>query len=470
MSFIDQARAALDAATEARDAKAAELDAFADTLDTETRAATPDEDTLVTVALAELSARQADVDAADARVADLETVEASRAAARPAIRRVKQVSSDIDVRTAPTGEVRDAARKVIDEANHLIDPERQAGLDRLARRSTSNFDADKFARHLVASERDQYRSAFAKWVQGSQHLITDEERRAVDEVRAMSSTTTAGGFGVPVLIDPTILITDGQGLTGILDYCRIETITTDAWKGVSAGHTAWSFDAEGATVSDDASTFAQPVVTTQMARGYIPASIEISQDYPSFGAEIGRLLADGYQDLMAEMLMTGTGTNQPWGLFATTTTTVDVTTDNTFGAPDLDKVWAAVPEKFRARSTWVMNVDVENDVRAFDTSGGSRFTVNQTAEGISTLNGKAVVLSDHAPEWSGTDAAKILAVGDLSNFLVAQRVGMTIEEPFLVVDVTNNRPTGERGLFAHARWGSDLVVQNAVRVLKNITT
>ena len=380
---------------------------------------------------------------------------------------------DVDAVTAPIHEIRDAAKRLIDGASHLT-PEQQQAISRNAIGRTGDRDGDKIARQLVASEAPDYHEAFMKGVTGRSAEWSDAERRAVAQFRnAMSTTDTSGGFGVPTLIDPTVLITDGQGLTGILNYCRIETITNDAWRGVSAAHTAWSFDAEAAEVSDDSSTFAQPAVTAHEARGFIPYSIPIGQDYPGFAGEMARLLADGYMDLLAENLMTGAGdgSNAPWGIFTTTTTTVDVTTDNTFGAPDLDAVWKAVPEKFRARSVWVMNVDVENDIRGFGSgTATSRFTVDQTREGISLLNGKPVILSDHAPEWSGTDAAKILAVGDPSNFLVAQRAGMTVEYVPHLFGTTAARPTGQRGLFAHARVGSDIVVQNAWRLLKNQTT
>lgn len=378
---------------------------------------------------------------------------------------------EVDARTAPLSEIRDAAKRLIDSATHLTPDQQSAALTNMTG-VTKNRDGNIVARQIVASERPEYHDAFMKFLAGRDNEWTESQRVSVGNFKnAMSQTTTAGGFGIPSLIDPTVLITDGTGLTGILAHARIETITNDAWRGVSAGNTAWSFDAEAAEVSDDTSTFAQPTVTAHMARGYIPYSIEIGEDYPGFATEMGRLLSDGYMDLLAENLMVGSGSDAPFGIFATTTTKVDVTTDNTFGAEDIDAVWAAVPEKFRARSVWVMNVDVENDIRGFGSgTATSRFTVDQTREGISLLNGKAVVLSDYAPTWTGTDGANILAVGDPGNFLVAQRTGMVIEPPFLVQGTTNGRPTGERGLFAHARVGSDIVVQNAWRLLKNITT
>ena len=434
----------------------------------------PEDDAALSAGLDELEARKAELDEAEARQARIDAARAivtERAPGFDAPQVLKRTATDVDVRSASRAEVRDAARKITDEAGSFVAPERQAFIEGLVSRSTDNSDGDAIARALVATERPAYRSAFLKAVRGDGALLDDDERRAVAEARAMSLTTTAGGFGVPVLIDPTIIVTTGTGLLGILPYVRVENITTNEWKGVSAAATAWSFDAESAEVSDDASTFAQPSVKTHKAQALIPFSIEIEMDYPGFAAEMSTLLSDGYMDLLANKMMTGTGTIEPFGLFVATTTTVDVTTDNTFGAADIDKVWAALPEKHRANASWVMNVDVENDIRGFGSgTATSRYTVNQTAEGINLLNGKRVILSDYAPTWTGTDGANILIVGDLRKYVVAQRIGMTVELVPHLTSTGNNRPNGTRGLYAFARVGANVVDSGAFRKLKNITT
>ena len=434
----------------------------------------PEDDAALSAGLDELEARKAELDEAEARQARIDAARAivtERAPGFDAPQVLKRTATDVDVRSASRAEVRDAARKITDEAGSFVAPERQAFIEGLVSRSTDNSDGDAIARALVATERPAYRSAFLKAVRGDGALLDDDERRAVAEARAMSLTTTAGGFGVPVLIDPTIIVTTGTGLLGILPYVRVENITTNEWKGVSAAATAWSFDAESAEVSDDASTFAQPSVKTHKAQALIPFSIEIEMDYPGFAAEMSTLLSDGYMDLLANKMMTGTGTIEPFGLFVATTTTVDVTTDNTFGAADIDKVWAALPEKHRANASWVMNVDVENDIRGFGSgTATSRYTVNQTAEGINLLNGKRVILSDYAPTWTGTDGANILIVGDLRKYVVAQRIGMTVELVPHLTSTGNNRPNGTRGLYAFARVGANVVDSGAFRKLKNITS
>ena len=300
-----------------------------------------------------------------------------------------------------------------------------------------------------------------------------EEAHAINELRAASLTDASGGFGVPVLIDPTIIITSGAADVPLLSVARIETITNDEWKGVSSQGVTWSWDAEAAAVSDDAATLAQPNVVTYMGRGFIPYSIEVGMDYPSFAAEMSRLLDQGYMDLLASATATGNGSTAPFGIFtaldANTNVEVTPTTDGAFGALDIDKVWASLPERYRSRAAWFMNVDVENEIRAFGSgTATSRFTVDQTAGGISKLNGRSVILSDYAPTFTGTTgASNILVVGDFSNYVVAQRAGMSVELVPHLFDVTNNRPTGSRGWFAWARTGADSVNDLGFRLLQN---
>lgn len=293
------------------------------------------------------------------------------------------------------------------------------------------------------------------------------------EFRAYMSLTDAnGGFGVPILIDPTVIVTSGASDVPLLRVSRIEAITNDEWKGVSSAGVTWSFDAEATEVSDDSPTLAQPTVKAEKAQGFIAYSIEIGEDYPGFAAEMARLLDEGYRDLLASATAVGSGTNAPFGIFtaldANTNVEVVVTTDGAFGAVDLDKVWAALPERYRRNASWFMNVDVENEIRAFGSgTATSRFTVDQTREGISLLNGKPVLTSDYAPTFTGTTgASNILVVGDFSNYLVAQRVGMSVE---LVPHIlgSNRRPSGQRGWYAYARVGADSINDLGFRLLQN---
>ena len=128
------------------------------------------------------------------------------------------------------------------------------------------------------------------------------------------NTTTAGGFGLPVLIDPSIILTAQESDNPFLTLARQVDINTNIWKGVSSAGVTWAFQTEAATTTDNSPTLAQPSVTVHMARGFIPFSIEVGQDYPSFAEEMSRLLAAGYDELLVDKFTRGTGTDEPQGI------------------------------------------------------------------------------------------------------------------------------------------------------------
>lgn len=462
---------ALQGEIEARQARIDELATLDDI--------TPELDTELTAALEAQRSAIAERDAIEARnkaVAEVREKATSFApGAAPTFIRKQDAPAPTEVRNLNRAEARDHAMRLLDGASDAyVSARNKAHVEQLIKKQSGDVDGSAIAKRLLITESDAYRSAFAKGVTQNQPVWTNEEARALEEFRAANIGTDAnGGFGVPVLIDPTIIISSGYSDVPVLKVCRIETITNDEWKGVSSAAAAWSWDGEVGTVSDDMTTLAQPTVTAYKAQAFIPYSIEVGMDYPGFASEMAKLLDQGYMDLLAAATVTGSGSSQPFGIFtaldANTNVEVVVTTDGSFGAVDIDKVWAGLPERFRRNAKWLMNVDVENEVRGFGSgTATSRFTVDQTKEGISLLNGKQVLLSDAAPTFTGTTgASNILVVGDFSNYLVAQRAGMNVELVPHLFDVTSNRPTGQRGWFAWARVGADSIVDNAFRLLQN---
>lgn len=438
---------------------------------------TPEEDAELDQRLADVEALVAKRDAAverEARVAAAREIATERAAGFDAPQVMQRTATDIDPARATRSELRDAALAILDRDGSHLAARNGDHVDALLRTKNALTDGGVIAKRMVLTETDAYRSAFMKGVTQAAPAFNAEEARALDEFRAMSEGSDAdGGFGIPVLIDPSIILTSGAAAAPVLDLARVVTITTDEWKGVSSAGVSWSYDAEAAEVSDDSPTLAQPTVPVYTARGFIPYSIEVGSDYPAFAAEMRRLLDQGYIDLVAQQTITGSGSSQPTGIFtaldANTNVEVVVTTDGAFGAVDLLATWKSLPERYRANATWIMNTDVENEIRSFAAGADSAYyTVDLTNGGIGTLFGRPIRTTDYAPEFTGTTgAANILTVGDFSNFLVAQRAGMSVELIPHLFATGNNRPSGQRGWFAYARHGFDSINDLGFRLLQN---
>ena len=59
----------------------------------------------------------------------------------------------------------------------------------------------------------------------------------------------------------------------------------------------------------------------------------------------------------------------------------------------------------------------------------------------------------------------ILIVGDFSNYVIADRIGMSVELVPHLFATGNNRPSGQRGFFAFYRTGADSLLDGSLALL-----
>ena len=416
-----------------------------------------------------LNAAKAEADVAAVKAAEDKFQSRRRASATP---------GNVDPVRATPGELRDGALVAIERAENRLSSDQQDHLEKLVRESTENRDAATVARWVCITEAPAYRSAFWKAMQYEYPAWTPQEGRAVrlwqeefrSEVRAASE---AGSFGlaIPATIDPSIVPSAGE-LAPILNACHVVTVTTNTYKPVASAGSWWAFSSEGSAYADDSPTLAQPVVPINTAKSFVPASIELSMDYPAWMSEITSTLNRGYVDLMSQKTAVGAGTTEPTGLFtamvATTTSPshVTVTTLGALGVVDVRKAWAALPERFRPSATWCMHEDVLNQIRNAD---GAAAQVDLVVDRQGTsLMGRPVVTSSYFPDFVGTTGSEsYLTVGDLSGYTVASRLGVTVELIPAMRDQATGRPLGERGYLAYARVGGNVTVPTSQVLLAN---
>jgi HK97 family phage major capsid protein len=371
-----------------------------------------------------------------------------------------------DTRRLTNPEARDKALRVLDsrDASDLSDAQKTQ-VEKMLRRDTIT------ARRILVTENEDYRTAWMKMVTDVHPVLTPEENRAVQawyEFRALGDwTTTAGGFGIPVFIDPSIILTAQESGNPFLSIAKQVTVNTNQWKGVSSAGVTWAFQTEAAAATDNSPTLAQPTVLVHMARGFIPYSIEVGMDYPGFASEMSTLLAQGYDELLVNKFTIGSGTNEPKGILtaisAVSGDRVKVTTGGSIGAPDPYAVWKALPQKYRRNASWLMSVGVNNAIRQIGAANVFHgYTVNLPEGWADQLFNRPVYESAYMPDtttWTTTAEGQAI-VGDFQNFVVARNGGMSVElVPQLFQQVTAGTgpavPTGQRGWFAYARIGSD---------------
>ncbi|NUV63244.1 phage major capsid protein [Streptomyces sp. CAI-85] len=385
---------------------------------------------------------------------------------------------------AGLSEVRQRALRLVDDEVRMRGLDSAAGdrMEALIRADSDDVDGELVAQRTLLTMNRHYRTAFRQLISERNPMLTDDEIRAVRAVRdferrAMAiGTPSTGGFAVPVIIDPTMFLT-AQGLGNpVYALARVEVITNDTWRGLTTAGVTWQWNAEAAATTDNAPSLAQPEIPTNRADGFIPFSIEAGSDIVDFEAQMMALLASGYTDLVGAALTTGLGaSNQPTGIVtaldANTNAEMVVTTGGTIGGlADIARVWAALPARARNgdRVAWMSSVSVRNQIQALSADNGEGNPVYSLEGGM--LYDRPYVTNEHmAAMPTGTAAANMLVVGDFSGYVVAQRAGMSIEPVSHLFDVTNNRPTGQRGLFAWARIGADSIDDTRFRLLQNKT-
>jgi HK97 family phage major capsid protein len=348
-------------------------------------------------------------------------------------------------------------------------------------RSTATEIVERFddkdatlARFALAASSPAYLRAFSKAATNRLHELTDEEQRALGEVRALSLTDSAGGYLVPFQLDPTVIVTANGSRNDIRRIARQVVATADVWNGVSAGAVSWSWDAEASQVSDDSPTFAQPSIPVYKAAGFVPVSIEALQDMANGAQEVATLLATGREILEAAAFAIGSGVGQPTGIVTSLVgsgSIINSATTDTLAVGDLYSVQGSLPARYRTQGSWLATNAFYNRARQFDTAGGSSLWAQLGEDRPPMLLGKPIYEAEDMDGVINAAAENYMAVfGDFEYYVIADRIGMTVEFiPHLFQQTTAGsgfgRPTGQRGWYAYYRTGAAATNLGAFRML-----
>lgn len=369
-----------------------------------------------------------------------------------------------------TSEYRARALSAIEKMPVANDRVRSAATDIIEKYDDSD---GRLARLCLATSSPAYMRAWSKLARGAGHELIREEQDAISHARqasrAMSLTDSAGGYLVPFQLDPTVIITSAGSLNQIRRVARQVVATGDVWNGVSAGQVDWAFAAEAAEASDNAPTFVQPSIAVHKAQGFVPISIEAIEDEANVAAEVARLLAFGRDSLESNTFINGSGVGQPFGvktaLNGTPSNITGTGTINTFSLAMLYQLDNALPARYRLNSSWLSHRAIYNAIRQFDSAGGAGLWVQLPADVPPQLIGRPAYEAEAMPSTPATQGADTVIYGDFENYVIADRIGMTVEFiPHLVG--ANRRPTGQRGWYAYYRVGADSVNDDGFRMLQ----
>lgn len=375
-------------------------------------------------------------------------------------------------------ESRNAAMRTIDGYAERMDTGTPERLEALVR---EDGPQDWTARYVNAVGDPHYASAFGKVFADRDFghtYFTPAEQKAwtaaknIETERSMViGTGSSGGFLLPYQLDPTIMMSGNGSINPIRRLARVETTTANVWKGVSSDGVTAQYRVEGATMTDNSPTLAQPTVTAARWDAFVPYSWELGQDDPGLVGELVRLIADGRDQLESSKFYNGSGTAEPRGIMSGLSATQRVATSGAtaFAYADVWALKAAVPARFVENLAWVAHPKTYDT--AFQFVGGNSTSPLQfdAGRGGPLLGKSAYEWSSVGTQWTTTSGTIAIAGDFRAGYLIADRLGLTaVPVPVLFSGNTAasfGYPNGLSGLAVWGRTGADVVNANALRAL-----
>jgi HK97 family phage major capsid protein len=236
--------------------------------------------------------------------------------------------------------LRSEVMQTLDRNVESFEAEAQRKIERFVENDITGVAQGMNSRYIKAVGHEAYRSAFGKMLLEPQsaHLRwTPDEHEAMAGVnremefqRALGISGT-GNYGVPLQLDPTIVLTSSGALNPIRQIARVEQTAVNQVNMVTSTGVTAAFAAEATEASDNSPTLVQPIAYVEKAFAFIPFSIEVGEDWQGLTGELSRLLVDAKDVLEAQKFVTGLGhtSHEPQGLIAAGGATAIITSGST---------------------------------------------------------------------------------------------------------------------------------------------
>jgi HK97 family phage major capsid protein len=378
-----------------------------------------------------------------------------------------------------------SSRELRTRALDLIDrdhrDQRRYFPDDHAEAASVRADLPGIARHILLTGSDEYATAFQDYLEKPEEY---EPR-----LRAINLTNASGGYLLPYVLDPTIILTNSASANPFRRLARVVQTTSNAWQGVNSAGVTAAWTTEGATAADSwTGDLGQIQVKPQKAAAWVYGSYEALDD-EDFGTQLPRLLSDAKDRLESAAFSTGSGTNQPLGFIpggfnaagtnawapggsALAATGTAVTGTATFAPSDLYNLQASLPPRFRnsPSAAWVASLNYINKLRQIDVYGGSSFWANFGSDTPEQLLGKPIYeASDMSTTMTGVTGSGGVAVAyaDWNQFIICDRVGVSMLYDPMVKGSGTFLPSGNAGWYMFWRTSSTTGTTAAFRYLVN---
>jgi HK97 family phage major capsid protein len=228
-----------------------------------------------------------------------------------------------------------------------------------------------------------------------------------------------------------------------------------------------AFHAESYEETDGKPTLAQPTIYAEKASGFVPFTIEASEDWGQLIAELSKCFADARDALEAEKFTNGAGhaSNEPEGIIAglIAGSLSDTSAANTFADDDVYALKQSLPPRFQPNASFLASGPVLDYVRRMSGPNSAEPAILTDGPPVRILGKPAYEVSDMST-LPTTGGETVLLYGDIkAGFCIVDRVGMSLEIIPHIFGGTRHYPVGQRGAYVYFRVGSGIIADAALQ-------
>lgn len=409
-------------------------------------------------------------------------------ATRPNARRVPENVFDLGAYRRVAGSSEQEASLMADGAKYALDEMRFYHPD-VDEKDARGFVQDMFgtiqdgprelARHILSVGSEDYLRGYVQSMAGAPLDKAAADAMQLAAPRAMElGTGSAGGFVVPVQLDPTLLPTTDGAVDSLPRIARVERITGEKFQLITSSGVTVRRGLEGTVMTATEPVLGRPEVGTVQVDAFVPFSFALGIAWQGILPALAKETADAKAIEQADSFIYGDGQDEePGGLLGTMPDGSRITT-GALADTDLYGITGsnenALGARFLAGASWLGSNGIYNEIRALaaDSDGASLWARLADGRPGGLLNRPDFEQSTmpRNSAGGGGDLDDYLVLGDFYNFLIVERIGMTTEvAPHLfrqaVAGTGYGVPTGQRGFIAHWHNNAKLIVPNAFRVL-----
>ena len=144
-----------------------------------------------------------------------------------------------------------------------------------------------------------------------------------------------------------------------------------------------------------------------------------------------------------------------------------------FAAADVYSTIEDLPARWQQNAAWMAELSTVNAIDQFETANGAKL-FPRVGDAAPVLLRKPLAEDSNLAAHSAIDPAAtadnpILFVGDWRQYVVLDRIGMSVEFVPHLFNTTSNLPDGRRGWYAYWRVGGEPLSVAAFRVMNIVT-